>query len=83
MDCRAGCGACCIAISISSPIPGLGRGKEAGERCPHLDKQGLCELFGKAERPGICSEFRACEWLCGSSNEEAFALISEVEKATG
>ncbi|MLT17277.1 YkgJ family cysteine cluster protein, partial [Salmonella enterica subsp. enterica] len=22
MDCRSGCGACCIAPSISSPIPG-------------------------------------------------------------
>ncbi|MEK7290896.1 MAG: YkgJ family cysteine cluster protein, partial [Planctomycetota bacterium] len=22
MDCRIGCGACCIALSISSPIPG-------------------------------------------------------------
>ncbi|HHT9111107.1 MAG TPA: YkgJ family cysteine cluster protein, partial [Candidatus Brocadiaceae bacterium] len=23
MDCKAGCGACCIALSISSPIPGM------------------------------------------------------------
>ncbi|MDW3636530.1 YkgJ family cysteine cluster protein, partial [Vibrio sp. Vb0667] len=23
MDCRLGCGACCIAPSISSPIPGM------------------------------------------------------------
>lgn len=23
MDCRSGCGACCIAPSISSPIPGM------------------------------------------------------------
>jgi Fe-S-cluster containining protein len=27
MDCRAGCGACCIAPSISSPIPGMPDGK--------------------------------------------------------
>ncbi|HBO0679766.1 TPA: YkgJ family cysteine cluster protein, partial [Pseudomonas aeruginosa] len=23
MQCRAGCGACCIAPSISSPLPGM------------------------------------------------------------
>lgn len=23
LDCRSGCGACCIAPSISSPIPGM------------------------------------------------------------
>ncbi|HFY5777145.1 TPA: YkgJ family cysteine cluster protein, partial [Salmonella enterica subsp. enterica serovar Typhimurium] len=27
MDCRSGCGACCIAPSISSPIPGMPYGK--------------------------------------------------------
>lgn len=27
MDCRPGCGACCIAPSITSPIPGMPHGK--------------------------------------------------------
>ncbi|MCR3872443.1 YkgJ family cysteine cluster protein, partial [Pseudomonas aeruginosa] len=27
MQCRAGCGACCIAPSISSPLPGMPAGK--------------------------------------------------------
>ena len=36
MQCRAGCGACCIAISISSPIPGMPLGKPAGVRCVQL-----------------------------------------------
>ncbi|HCL3974602.1 TPA: YkgJ family cysteine cluster protein, partial [Pseudomonas aeruginosa] len=26
MQCRAGCGACCIAPSISSPLPGMPAG---------------------------------------------------------
>ncbi|MGR5456700.1 YkgJ family cysteine cluster protein, partial [Vibrio alfacsensis] len=30
MDCRLGCGACCIAPSISSPIPGMPNGKPSG-----------------------------------------------------
>ncbi|HNV09555.1 MAG TPA: YkgJ family cysteine cluster protein, partial [Dokdonella sp.] len=29
MSCRSGCGACCIAPSISSPIPGMPNGKPA------------------------------------------------------
>jgi Fe-S-cluster containining protein len=28
--CRAGCGACCIALSISSPIPGMPDGNIEG-----------------------------------------------------
>jgi len=28
IDCRSGCGACCIAPSISSPIPGMPNGKQ-------------------------------------------------------
>ena len=30
MNCRPHCGACCIALSISSPIPGMPAGKPAG-----------------------------------------------------
>jgi Fe-S-cluster containining protein len=30
MPCRNGCGACCIAPSISSPIPGMPHGKLSG-----------------------------------------------------
>ncbi len=40
--CRAGCGACCIALSISSPIPGLPAGKPAGVRCPQLTADNRC-----------------------------------------
>ncbi|NYZ53719.1 YkgJ family cysteine cluster protein, partial [Escherichia coli] len=29
MECRPGCGACCTAPSISSPIPGMPDGKPA------------------------------------------------------
>ncbi|MBM3421317.1 MAG: YkgJ family cysteine cluster protein, partial [Bacteroidetes bacterium] len=36
MDCREGCGACCIALDISSSIPGMEGGKPAGMRCIHL-----------------------------------------------
>jgi Fe-S-cluster containining protein len=81
MKCRA-CGACCEAISITSPIPGAPNGKAAGERCLHLTDAGLCDLFGKEDRPKICGEFRPVEWMCGRSYAEAMRLISEIEKET-
>ncbi len=50
MKCREGCGACCIAPSISSAMPRMPEGKPAGERCLHLTVDNLCDLFGKPER---------------------------------
>ena len=38
MICRSGCGACCLAPSISTPIPGMPQGKPAGVRCVQLDE---------------------------------------------
>ena len=82
MECRAGCGACCIAPSISSPIPGLPNGKAAGERCPHLTAEFLCAIFGRPERPSVCSGFAAAVYVCGSSREEAIRLIGWLEQVT-
>jgi len=82
MDCRRECGACCIAISISSPLPGLPNGKPAGVRCPHLTEQNLCALFGKPERPAICSSFQAQPDTCGDNRAEAFRLIDLMELHT-
>jgi len=59
MDCRLGCGACCIAPSISTPIPGMPEGKIAGNRCIQLDENNLCKLFGHPSRPKVCREFKA------------------------
>ncbi len=82
MECRAGCGACCIAISISSPIPGLPDGKPAGVRCPQLSDDNLCLIFGRPERPAVCSAFQAEPAFCGGSREEALKLIGELELNT-
>ncbi len=82
MDCRAGCGACCIAPSISSPIPGLPQGKPAGEHCPHLTVEHLCDLFGRPERPAVCDAFQADPAVCGDSREEAIRLLGWLEEAT-
>ncbi|MGG2396995.1 YkgJ family cysteine cluster protein [Pseudomonas sp. SH1-B] len=82
MECRAGCGACCIAPSISSPIPGMPEGKPAGVRCIHLSVGYLCALFGRAERPAVCGGFKAEEQLCGESRDEAIRMLGWLEQAT-
>ncbi|MBS1992976.1 MAG: YkgJ family cysteine cluster protein [Cyanobacteria bacterium SZAS LIN-3] len=82
MDCRRDCGACCIAISISSPLPGLPNGKPAGVRCIHLNERNLCSLFGSPERPAICGSFKPNLDTCGSSRAEAYQLIVRMEEET-
>ncbi|MDH4609413.1 YkgJ family cysteine cluster protein [Pseudomonas sp. BN102] len=82
MLCRAGCGACCIAPSISSPIPGMPTGKAAGERCLHLSAENLCLLFGDPRRPAVCGAFDADPEVCGDSREEAIRLLGWLEQAT-
>jgi Fe-S-cluster containining protein len=82
MECRPGCGACCIAPSITSPIPGMPQGKPAGERCLHLSVDMLCGLFGRPERPAVCSQFTADVEVCGSSSEDAIRLLGWWETLT-
>jgi len=82
MKCREGCGACCIAPSISSPIPGMPLGKAAGERCVQLSVENLCNIFGQAERPAVCSAFSADAEVCGGSSEEAIRLLGWWEQMT-
>ncbi|MAL98015.1 MAG: hypothetical protein CL583_06140 [Alteromonadaceae bacterium] len=81
-ECRMGCGACCIAPSISSPIPGMPAGKPAGVRCVHLDEENLCELFGSPDRPAVCAEFTAEPGACGSSRTEALTILRIMEQQT-
>lgn len=82
MECRSGCAACCIAVSISSPIPGMPNGKPAGIPCVQLDKNLRCKLFGMPERPAVCSALQPSGEMCGSSTEEAFAILTEWERLT-
>lgn len=82
MECRAGCAACCIVVSISSPIPGMPKGKPAGERCIQLTDDNKCRLFGKSERPLVCSSLRPSEEMCGSSNEHSYLFLEQLEQGT-
>ncbi|WP_342555747.1 YkgJ family cysteine cluster protein [Paenibacillus sp. FSL R7-0652] len=82
MECRAGCAACCIAISISSPIPGMPEGKPAGIRCVQLTEENRCGIFGREDRPAVCSELQAAEDMCGLSDQEAFDILTRMEEQT-
>ena len=82
MECRPHCGACCVAPSISSPIPGLPAGKPAGVRCPHLTDDLRCAIYGDPARPRVCASFPARLDHCGGTREEALALLASLEAAT-
>lgn len=82
MQCRSGCGACCVALSISSPLPGHPHGKPAGERCLQLDTDNRCRIFGRPERPAVCLAFAADPEFCGSNRQEAMARMHWLETAT-
>jgi len=82
MSCRPGCGACCIAPSITSRVPGMPDGKPAGVRCIHLDEEARCGLFNSPSRPGVCADFRAQRSVCGNSTLEALQNLADLEKLT-
>lgn len=82
MECRVGCGACCIALSISSPIPGMPDGKPAGVRCVQLTDDNRCKLYGQPERPEVCNRLRPNEEMCGNSFEHAYSYLIELERLT-
>jgi Fe-S-cluster containining protein len=82
MECRPGCGACCIAPSISSAIPGMPDGKRAGERCVQLSEDNLCRLFGDPRRPAVCVNLRPTPEMCGNDASEALHFLTQLETST-
>lgn len=82
MKCRSGCGACCIAPSISSPIPGMPNGKPAGTRCIHLTDNFNCGIYNQPDRPEVCDKFQADLAVCGIDREEALMLLSMLEEGS-
>lgn len=82
MNCRSGCAACCIAPSISSPLPGLPAGKPAGLACPHLDDALRCRLFGRPERPAVCASLQPGREMCGDDRVHALVWLERMELQT-
>ena len=81
-SCRPGCGACCIAPSITSPIPGMPDGKPAGVRCVQLDDDMRCRIFGRPERPAFCGGLRPSREMCGDGAEQAMRWLGQLEVST-
>ena len=76
MNCRPGCGACCIAPSISSLA------KPAGVRCTYLDDDLRCTVFGRPERPACCGGLQPSIEMCGETRMDALAWLAALETAT-
>jgi Fe-S-cluster containining protein len=82
LSCRPGCGACCIAPSISTPLPGMPQGKPAGVRCSQLLDDLRCALFGDPRRPAVCSGLKPSGEMCGDTREHALYFLSRLEIET-
>jgi uncharacterized protein len=82
LACRPGCGACCTAPSITSPIPGMPNGKPAGVRCIQLADDNRCLIFGRPERPAFCAGLQPAADMCGATREQAMLWLAELERAT-
>jgi len=76
MQCRSGCGACCIAPSISSLA------KPAGLACAHLTADFRCAIFASPRRPACCSGLQPSTEMCGATREQALAWLASLEIAT-
>jgi uncharacterized protein len=79
MECRTGCGVCCIILSITSAIPGMPEGKPAGVRCIHLTEDLRCGIFNAEDRPWVCKQFQAERLFCGDSRNDAMRILSDLE----
>ncbi|WP_175939782.1 YkgJ family cysteine cluster protein [Caballeronia sp. BCC1704] len=77
--CRERCGACCIAPSITSAIPGMPNGKPAGERCVQLDDDLRCQIFGDPRRPACCGGLQPSAEMCGETREHAVQWLTRLE----
>lgn len=82
MNCRPLCGACCIALSISTPLPGMPDGKPAGVACLHLLPDRRCGLYADPRRPACCGGLQPSSEMCGETPEHALAWLAELERLT-
>ncbi|WP_112774445.1 YkgJ family cysteine cluster protein [Cupriavidus alkaliphilus] len=82
LSCRAGCGACCIAPSIASPLPGMPHGKPGGVPCAQLLPDMRCAVFGSPDRPAFCAGLKPSAEMCGDSREAALQWLARLEILT-
>ena len=57
-------------------------GKPAGVRCIQLTPDNRCRLFGRPERPAVCTGLVPSREMCGNSFEEAMRHLTLLEEQT-
>jgi len=57
-------------------------GKPAGMRCIQLGDDNACMIFGKPERPKVCTGLRPTQGMCGDNREQALFFLNQLELAT-
>lgn len=57
-------------------------GKPAGVRCVQLDEANRCRLFGRPERPAVCTSLRPEPIMCGDGRLHALTWLARLEAAT-
>jgi hypothetical protein len=57
-------------------------GKPAGMPCVQLDDDLRCRLFGHPQRPAFCVSLRPEREMCGTTRDEAMAVLAVLEIAT-
>ena len=57
-------------------------GKPAGVRCVQLDAANRCRIFGRAERPAVCSQLQPSKDMCGDDSTSALRYLMRLEALT-
>ena len=57
-------------------------GKPAGVPCVQLRPDFRCALFGRPERPAVCTSLRPTEMMCGAERGHALRFLANLETAT-
>ncbi len=57
-------------------------GKPAGVRCIQLTADNHCAIFGRPDRPAVCSNLRAEPAMCGADRSHALAWLQQLEAMT-
>lgn len=57
-------------------------GKPAGVRCVQLDADLRCRIFGRPERPAVCSSLKPSIEMCGDNREQAMFFLQRLEVLT-
>lgn len=60
----------------------MSQGKPAGVRCVQLTLENQCRIFGRPERPAVCSSLKPSVEMCGTDADEALQCLQEWELET-